>query len=60
MDKIYAGAEVTIIAAAGSGPSHGLPGISSRRSYNQLEMDFADTTFVSLPRRVDSIAESTW
>jgi hypothetical protein len=29
MDKIYSGAEVTIIAAAGSDPQYGLPGVST-------------------------------
>ena len=35
MDRIYAGAEATIIAAAGDSPNHGLPGISKRTSYQQ-------------------------
>jgi hypothetical protein len=35
MDRIYAGAEATIIAAAGGSPNHGLPGISKRTSYQQ-------------------------
>jgi hypothetical protein len=37
MDSIYQGAEVTIIAAAGSGPDHGLPGVStSKRLQRQI------------------------
>ncbi|KAJ8114747.1 hypothetical protein OPT61_g3445 [Boeremia exigua] len=32
MDKIYAGAEATIIAAAGDDPHYGLPGIRSREA----------------------------
>jgi hypothetical protein len=35
MDRIYAGAEATIIAAAGGSPSYGLPGVSKRTSYQQ-------------------------
>lgn len=35
MDRIYAGAEATIIAAAGGSPDHDLPGISKRTSYQQ-------------------------
>jgi hypothetical protein len=31
MDKIYAGAELTIIASSGSNPNHGLPGVSKPR-----------------------------
>lgn len=31
MDRIYAGAEATIIAAAGVDPHYGLPGVSSRK-----------------------------
>ncbi|KAE8446970.1 hypothetical protein EG329_011452 [Mollisiaceae sp. DMI_Dod_QoI] len=31
MDRIYSGAEITIIAAAGQDASHGLPGISTQR-----------------------------
>jgi hypothetical protein len=35
MDKIYGGAELTIVAAAGSHNDHGLPGISTDRHANQ-------------------------
>jgi hypothetical protein len=50
MDRIYAGAELTIIAAAGSDPSYGLPGVSSTpRSFEQLHVKIGQTTFVSLP-----------
>jgi hypothetical protein len=40
MDKIYAGAEVTIVAAAGEDEDFGLPGISSRRSKAPGIVDF--------------------
>jgi hypothetical protein len=50
MDRIYAGAELTIIAAAGSDPSYGLPGVSSTpRSFEQLQIEIGHTTYVSLP-----------
>lgn len=37
MGAIYSAAEVTIIAAAGADPSHGLPGISHARRRQDLE-----------------------
>jgi len=37
MDLIYWHAEATIIAAAGDGPFHGLPGVRKRRN-NCLEL----------------------
>ncbi|ORX94759.1 heterokaryon incompatibility protein-domain-containing protein, partial [Clohesyomyces aquaticus] len=50
MDKIYAGAEVTIIAAAGSDPHYGLPGVSSTfRSPNQYEVRIGSKNYMSLP-----------
>jgi hypothetical protein len=37
MDKIYAGAYVTIIAAAGDGPDYGLPGINGTVGYRDRQ-----------------------
>jgi hypothetical protein len=37
MDKIYAGAHVTIIAAAGDGPDYGLPGINGTVGHRERQ-----------------------
>ncbi|CAO2653433.1 Nn.00g028440.m01.CDS01 [Neocucurbitaria sp. VM-36] len=58
MDKIYAGAELTIIAAAGNDEEFGLPGVTSRsriRPKTRETVDFGSVQIV--PFEVDHIAE---
>jgi hypothetical protein len=47
MDQIYSGAYVTIIAAAGSDPNYGLPGISHSRLYRQPSLSVAGLELLS-------------
>lgn len=44
MGKIYAASALTIIAAAGDGPHHGLPGVTSRLRPEQLQVTIGTTT----------------
>lgn len=61
MDKIYAGAKVTIIAAAGTDPDHGLPGVSSTpRNFDPFLADIGRTSFVPVPGKWGIKAASTW
>ncbi|KAF5020809.1 hypothetical protein F66182_7148, partial [Fusarium sp. NRRL 66182] len=61
MDQIYGGAEITIVAAAGSDSEHGLPGVSStlRRTTQKSELD--ECQIVLTPRHPHHfIRNSTW
>ncbi|KAK2013427.1 heterokaryon incompatibility, partial [Colletotrichum eremochloae] len=61
MDKIYGGAELTIVAAAGSHNDYGLPGVSStlRQSMQSLELD--GIRIVRMPNDPSRlIRSSTW
>ncbi|KAJ4988887.1 tol protein [Stagonosporopsis vannaccii] len=49
MDRIYAGAEATIIAAAGDDPSYGLPGIRKRRSYTSRSATINGQMYTVVP-----------
>ena len=61
MDKIYAAAKVTIIAAAGSDPNYGLPGVSSTpREIDPFLVDIDQTSFVALPSIFESKTPTTW
>jgi len=61
MDTIYANAEVTIIAAAGNGPSYGLPGVSCRERKQQLSIKIGDLAIRStLPDGRYAVEESRW
>lgn len=60
MHMIYANAHVTIIAAAGSGPDHGLPGIgSSTRSYPSVRIG-SHLLVPTLPDPKQSIRAAKW
>ncbi|KAH6980176.1 heterokaryon incompatibility protein-domain-containing protein [Fusarium venenatum] len=61
MDQIYGGAEITIVAAAGSDSEHGLPGVSStlRRTTQKSELEECQIVFT--PRHPHHfIRNSTW
>lgn len=62
MDGIYQQAHVTIVAAAGNGPDHGLPGVSLPRAF-PAHILIEDRLFVGLPAhplRGGAIQQSRW
>ena len=60
MDKIYAGSVLTIIAAAGSDGTYGLPGVSRRRKVNQ-PVHIGHRTLDSTPIFCsDTLESTTW
>jgi hypothetical protein len=60
MDRIYKNAELTIVAAAGDGPKHGLPGISTARKL-QPSLRLDDCMLLSiLPGLPVSMQGSKW
>jgi hypothetical protein len=48
MDAVYSQAQLTIIAAAGSDPTHGLPGVRSRPRLPQQQLTIGGVTFVQI------------
>lgn len=61
MDSIYHNAELTIIAAAGSDPTYGLPGISSRLREPYPTITVRDIDIISTLRHPhSSIPSSKW
>lgn len=61
MDLIYSGAELTIIAAAGNGPDHGLPGLrGTRRTKQDILRLGAHLLVRTLPHPQWSVQSSTW
>jgi len=61
MDEIYAGAEVTIVAAAGDGPEYGLPGVSKAHRGLQPSAIVGNYHFVSSLRPPrDVVMSSKW
>ncbi|KFA61299.1 hypothetical protein S40285_08537 [Stachybotrys chlorohalonatus IBT 40285] len=61
MDQIYATAALTIIAAAGSGPDHGLPGVNGTLRVPQGDFIFPNIRLVStLPKGDHTIRSSKW
>jgi hypothetical protein len=59
MDQIYFGAYVTIIAAAGSDPNYGLPGISRPRLYRQPSLSVAGLELLSSLLGLPAVIEHT-
>jgi hypothetical protein len=60
MDRIYAGSMLTIIAAAGSSGSYGLPGVSRQRKVNQ-PFRMGQRTLDSTPLFCrDTLESTTW
>ncbi|KFA71931.1 hypothetical protein S40288_06728 [Stachybotrys chartarum IBT 40288] len=61
MDLIYAKASLTIIAAAGNGPDHGLPGVNGPLRIPQPEFIFPNLRLVStLPSAAHTVRSSKW
>jgi len=62
MDSIYAGAQVTIIAAAGKGPDHGLPGVNGtvREGAAQHAIRVGPFAIVSVPTDGKQLQRSKW
>lgn len=61
MDRVYAGAHVTIVAAAGSNAEYGLPGVSRARSYAQPTLAVDDLELASsLPFFARVMKDTTW
>jgi hypothetical protein len=61
MDSIYANAAVTIIAAAGDGPHHGLPGVDGTLRNKQPSLKIGDHLFASMLRHgADVVSKSKW
>lgn len=60
MDKIYRGAELTIIAAAGENPNHGLPGVNGTSLRRRIELKTRSFSYVASRPRYWQVASSTW
>ena len=61
MDLIYANALVTIVAAAGSDATYGLPGVSRARLHKQVSINVKDLEICStLPSLPFAIKDSVW
>jgi hypothetical protein len=61
MDRIFRGAELTIVAAAGDNPKYGLPGVKNRRRVSQPTVEIGKQKFLSTlmePQHI--IQESKW
>lgn len=60
MHHIYGGSSITIIAAAGHGPDHGLPGVSTRRRAPPIVRLPNRTLFATLPDPKLLVDNSAW
>ncbi|KAH7068673.1 heterokaryon incompatibility protein-domain-containing protein [Paraphoma chrysanthemicola] len=63
MGDIYAASQLTMIAAAGSGPDHGLPGVNARIRRKPIHASVRAITLVHLPPRStiwSDISNSQW
>jgi hypothetical protein len=61
MDAIYRSAELTIIAAAGDGPDHGLPGANGVARINQENLHVGSHCIVqTLPHPSSLLSRSKW
>ena len=61
MDSIYANAAVTIIAAAGDGPHHGLPGVDGTLRNMQPALKIGDHLIAAMLRPgADVVSKSKW
>jgi hypothetical protein len=60
MDKIYSGAEVTIIAAAGSDPHYGLPGVSKTVRHGISIESFSHGSLLKWKARPSDVGQSYW
>jgi hypothetical protein len=61
MDLIYAGAELTIVAAAGDDPNHGLPGFNGTPRNLQKSLRLGDYVLTETPPHPErSVERSKW
>jgi hypothetical protein len=60
MDKIYHGAELTIIAVVGEGPHHGLPRVRGTPRKRQYELKLGEDIFVAAEQVRAEINDSKW
>lgn len=60
MDRIYSGAQLTVIASAGEDPNHGLPGVRGTPRLAQLKLQGDMTTYVAVESITKETLESTW
>ncbi|KAH6616364.1 heterokaryon incompatibility protein-domain-containing protein [Boeremia exigua] len=60
MDRIYQGAELTIVASAGQGPDDGLPGVQTTPRRVQLYLKAGTHVFASTENIREQINTSTW
>jgi hypothetical protein len=60
MDKIYRGAEFTIIAAAGESPNHGLPGVNGTPRHRRIEFQTRKSRFIATRKSHGQVSSSTW
>ncbi|KAH7083421.1 heterokaryon incompatibility protein-domain-containing protein [Paraphoma chrysanthemicola] len=63
MGDIYAASQLTMIAAAGSGPDHGLPGVNARIRRKPIHASVRSITLVHLPARFtiwSDVSDSQW
>jgi hypothetical protein len=60
MDRIYQGADLTIIATVGDDPHHGLPGIRDTPRSRQTMLKVKDCTYVAVESVTKEITQSKW
>lgn len=60
MDMIYAQAALTIVAAVGQDPSHGLPGVGDTGRRKQPTLTIGDRKFVYAPSARETIPGTAW
>jgi len=60
MNEIYSGAYLTIIAAAGAGPNHGLPGVGDTPRWPHYYITIGFHQFTELDSTREQIKHSTW
>jgi hypothetical protein len=60
MDRIYQGADLTIIATVGDDPHHGLPGIRDTPRSQQTMLKVKDCTYVAAESVTKEITQSKW
>lgn len=60
MDKIYQGAELTIIATTGDNPHFGLPGLHGTPRRPQYTLGGDQCTYVAADPVAEEIQTSTW
>jgi len=60
MGKVYAASAFTIVAVAGDGPDHGLPGVSTTERDELFSVQVGPCTLVQAKRPTQLVQDSTW